>query len=90
MRPLFFDFPSDAACWGIEDQFMFGPDVLVAPVLYQDMRSRPVYLPAGTDWTDAWTGSELKGGGQIAADAPLERIPLYIRAGVKLPIQAKP
>jgi alpha-D-xyloside xylohydrolase len=86
MRPLFFDFPADPQSYSIEDQFMFGPNLLVAPVLFEGDRSRPVYLPAGADWTDAWTGSELKGGAQIVADAPLERIPLYLRAGVKLPI----
>lgn len=86
MRPLFFDFPKDNACWAVEDQFMFGPDLLVAPVLYEGARSREVYLPAETAWTDAWTNETLDGGQQITADAPLDRIPLYLRAGKKLPI----
>ncbi len=88
MRPLFFDFPTDKDCWSVEDQFMFGPDVLVAPVLYKGARSRQVYLPAGTTWTDAWTEESLAGGQQITAYAPLERIPLYRRAGARLPIRA--
>jgi alpha-D-xyloside xylohydrolase len=88
MRPLFYDFPADAACWEIEDQFMFGPDLLVAPVLFEGARSRRVYLPAGSEWRDAWTDEELAGGQWIEADAPLERIPLYLRAGATLPIRA--
>ncbi|MBN2549667.1 MAG: glycoside hydrolase family 31 protein [Anaerolineales bacterium] len=86
MRPLFFDFPHDPACAAIEDQFMFGPDLLVAPVLYEGQRERMVYLPAGTDWTDAYTGEQHSGGTWTHTPAPLERLPLFIRAGRKLPI----
>jgi alpha-D-xyloside xylohydrolase len=86
MRPLFFDFPQDADVQGVDDQFMFGPDLLVAPVLGPGQTKRKVYLPAGVTWTDAWTGRKLKGGQHIVAAAPLERIPLYLRAGRKLPI----
>ncbi len=88
MRPLFFDFVQDGECIGVDDQFMFGSDLMVAPVLHQGMRSRPVYLPEGTTWTDAWTGVALEGGQCITTDAPLERIPLYVRAGIRLPIRA--
>ncbi len=87
MRPLLFDFPGDETCWTVDDQFMFGPDLLVAPVLYEGMRSRTVYLPAGTTWTDAWSDELFAGGQWITAEAPLERIPLYLRAGAKLPIR---
>jgi hypothetical protein len=87
MRPLFFDFPADKASWAVEDEFMFGPDLLVAPVLHEGARRRPVYLPAGASWTDAWTGEVVAGGQQISADAPLERIPLYLRDGARLPIK---
>jgi alpha-D-xyloside xylohydrolase len=86
MRPLFFDFPEDEASWDVDDQFMFGPDILVAPVLYEGACSRDVYLPAGTTWNDAWTDEVFDGGQRIIADAPLERIPLYVRAGKRLPI----
>jgi len=86
MRPLFYDFPEDEACWQIEDQFMFGPDLLVAPVLYEGARSRQVYLPAGTHWRDAWTGEKLGGGQWVVAAAPLERIPLYLRGDKSIPI----
>jgi alpha-D-xyloside xylohydrolase len=81
MRPLFFDFAHDPAAALIEDQFLFGPDILVAPVVKEGGRSRAVYLPAGTDWTDAWTGAEFAGGQCITVDAPLERFPVFVRAG---------
>ncbi len=87
MRPLFYDF-RDPVCRMVEDQFMFGPDLMVAPVLYEGERERNVYLPEDTAWTDAWSGEELAGGQSITAAAPLERIPLYVRAGKTLPIQA--
>jgi alpha-D-xyloside xylohydrolase len=88
MRPLFFDFPQDDGCATVEDQFMFGPELLVAPVLYEGARSREVYLPAETTWTDAWTDETFDGGQWVTADAPLERIPLYLRRGARLPIRA--
>lgn len=87
MRPLFFDFPEDAGCAAVDDAFMFGPGLLVAPVLHEGARSRAVYLPAGTMWTDAWTGDILEGGAWVTADAPLERIPLYLRGEARLPIR---
>lgn len=89
MRPLFFDFPGDEGCADIEDQFLFGPDVLVAPVVKQGARSREVYLPAGTNWTDAWTDKKLKGGQRIEAVAPIERIPVYLRGDSELPIRSR-
>ena len=87
MRPLFFDFPDDETAWDVEDQFMFGPDLLVAPVLFEGARSRKVYLPAGALWTDAWSGEAKEGGRWITTDAPLARIPLYLRDHATLPIQ---
>ncbi|MGQ9682489.1 MAG: glycoside hydrolase family 31 protein [Anaerolineae bacterium] len=87
MRPLFFDYPGDAAAWGVEDQFLFGPDLLVAPVLYEGARTRQVYLPDGVEWTDAWTGAQHAGGQWLTVPAPLERIPLFVRRGVDLPIR---
>ncbi|CAM4159524.1 glycoside hydrolase family 31 protein [Saccharibacillus endophyticus] len=86
MRPVFYDFPEDAAAWDVDDQFLFGPDLLVAPVLHAGERSRSVYLPEGADWTDAHTGETFAGGQSIGADAPLEQIPLYLKNGAKLPI----
>ena len=86
MRPLFFDYPADAACATIDDQFLFGPDILVAPILHAGARSRDVYLPAGTSWTDAWTGKEHAGGQHLTAEAPLSRIPVYLREGSRVSI----
>ena len=83
MRPLFLDFPADPACWDIADQFLFGGDILVAPVVTEGAREREVYLPAGADWRDAWTGAPAVEGGQwVTAAAPLELIPVYVRGNV--------
>jgi alpha-D-xyloside xylohydrolase len=87
MRPLFMDFPADPASWEVEDQFLLGSDILVAPVVTEGARERRVYLPAGpggTTWQDAWTGAEHQGGGWITAPAPLDTIPVYLRAGGRL------
>jgi alpha-D-xyloside xylohydrolase len=81
MRPLVYDFPNDPAGFNLVDQFMLGPDLLVAPVVDQGAVSRPVYLPAGVTWVDAWTGEEFAGGECYQAQAPLERIPVYWRKG---------
>ena len=86
MRPLFFDFPADEASVRVDDEYLFGPDLLVAPIIEAGVRQREVYLPAGTQWTDAWSGRIFDGGQRITAEAPLERIPLYLRAGAQLPI----
>jgi alpha-D-xyloside xylohydrolase len=83
MRPLFYDFPADRKCWEIDDQYMFGPDIVVAPVVEQGARSRRVYLPAGpeTMWIDAVEGNEHRGGTEVEVSAPLERIPFFLRKG---------
>lgn len=87
MRPLLYDFPEDESAWDIEDQMMFGPDLLVAPVLFEGARSRQVYLPAGETWCDAWTDEMFEGGQWVEAEAPLDRIPLYLRGDARLPIR---
>ena len=89
MRPLFFDFPQDEGSINIDDQFMFGPDLMVAPVLHQHERKRSVYLPAGTTWTNAWTDQVFEGGRSILAEAPIEQIPLYLRGEARLPIHSE-
>jgi alpha-D-xyloside xylohydrolase len=86
MRPLLLEFSHDETCWDVDDQFMFGPDLLVAPVLEQGADDRSVYLPAGTKWTDAWTGASVPGGAVVTTDAPLERIPIFLRDGARLDI----
>lgn len=80
IRPLFYDFPEDARAWAVEDQYMFGPDYLVAPVTEPGRRARSVYLPAGAHWKPLEGGALLKGGQMIEAQAPLDVIPVYIRA----------
>jgi alpha-D-xyloside xylohydrolase len=86
MRPLLLAFPEDAAAQGIDDQFLFGPDLMVAPVLEAGAVTRAVYLPRGADWRCAWTGQALAAGQCHEVPAPLERIPLFLRDGAELPI----
>ncbi|MGI4732425.1 MAG: TIM-barrel domain-containing protein [Janthinobacterium lividum] len=89
MRALWMDFPNDPRVKTIGDQYMFGPAFLAAPVTEQGQTSRPVYLPAGTDWYDWWTGAKLAGGQTIEAAAPIDRMPLFVRAGSIVPIGAQ-
>ncbi len=86
MRPVFYDFPSDPRAWSPAEEYMFGPDLLVAPIMYPGMRRRSVYLPAGSTWTDAATGARHAGGQEVEVDAPLDRIPLLLRDDAKIPI----
>ena len=65
---------------------MFGPDLMVCPVMEAGVASRTVYLPAGSTWTDAWTGKTYESGQSIVADAPIDVIPLYLKDGAELPI----
>jgi alpha-D-xyloside xylohydrolase len=88
MRPLFIDFPLDAAAWQVSDAYMFGPDLLVAPVAEHGARERDVYLPAGAAWANARNGEVHPGGIVIPAAAPLGQIPLFLRDGASLPITA--
>ena len=94
MRALWMDFPADTSVRGTGDEYMFGPAFLVAPVttpMYHvspefttplpAAKTRSVYLPAGTAWVDFWTGASVAGGQRVEAPAPLDRLPLYIRAG---------
>ena len=78
MRAMFYEFPEDPVCWDLADQYMFGPDYLVAPVMSMGARKRTVYLPAG-QWMDIRTGETIPGSGFIEADAPLESIPVFER-----------
>lgn len=83
MRPLFYDFPEDKASWEVEDSYMFGPDLLVAPVMEAGMTERRVYLPEGASWTNAWTGEVFDGGRTVTVAAPLDVIPVMVRNGRK-------
>lgn len=98
LRALAFDFRHDPATFNIKDQFLFGPAFLVNPVM-QPMyfgansqplegvkRTRPVYLPTGSDWYNFWTGQKFEGGQTIEAEAGLETMPLYVRSGSIVPM----
>ena len=86
MRPLFYDYPEDPAVWEIEDEYLLGPDILVAPVLYEGARERKLYLPEGS-WTEIDTGTVLEGGTWVTCQAGLDRIPVYARKEVLVRIR---
>jgi alpha-D-xyloside xylohydrolase len=83
MRPLVMDFPNDSRTLNIGDEFLFGPAILVAPVTEPGASTRHMYLP-NSRWFDFWTGKSVEGGTSIDAAAPLDRIPLFVRAGTIL------
>ncbi|HYA44424.1 MAG TPA: TIM-barrel domain-containing protein [Acidimicrobiales bacterium] len=90
MRALFLEFPDEVPAWEVADEYMFGPDVLVAPVTSQGASKREVYLPEGVSWLDAWTGEPVNERGWITAEAPPGRIPVYLRQGGALGILSAP
>lgn len=79
IRPLFYNFPEDETAWEIKDQFLYGDQLLIAPVTEYGARKRMVYLPKGADWVEANSNTHMEGGQWIEAEAPLERIPVFIR-----------
>ncbi len=85
MRALFMDFPNDENVADIRDEYMYGPAFLVAPVTDQGATSRKVYLPAGTDWYNYWTNEKLHGGQTIDVSAPIDTLPLFVKAGSIVP-----
>ena len=87
MRPLFYEFPADRHSWEVGDEYLFGPDLLVAPVMEAGLQQRPVYLPDGAQWTNAWTGEVFAGGQTVTVPAPLDIIPLFVRDEANLPIR---
>ena len=87
LRPTFFHFGDDAKCWQDNDEMMVGSDLLVAPVFEDGARKRTLYLPHGAyaeGWFNYWTGEYLVGGRSVTVDAPLDRLPLFVRAGALL------
>jgi alpha-D-xyloside xylohydrolase len=88
MRALWMDFPNDTHVFNMTDEYLFGPSLLVAPVLEQGATTREVYLPAGTDWYNYWTNERVHGGQTITVQAPIDTIPLFVRAGSILPVGA--
>ena len=89
MRPLLLETPADPVVWDIMDQFLFGPDILVAPVLYPGSERRELYLPTGARWRWAWSsGDEIaedarRGGQWIEVSAPIDTIPVFIKEGAR-------
>ena len=81
MRTLFYEFPEDKECWDITDAYLYGPDILVAPVCHEGAEGRRVYLPQGASWTHAGTGEVYEGGVWLDVEAPLETVPLFLRDG---------
>jgi alpha-glucosidase len=89
MRPVFLDFPGDSRCLDTkiaESEFLVGPYLLAAPVLCQGCRRRDVYLPASCRWYEWWTGGVLEGGQFYSVEAPLDRLPLFVRCGTVIPM----
>jgi alpha-D-xyloside xylohydrolase len=85
MRPLVMDFREDRRAQNIGDQFLFGPAILVNPVTEPGATARHLYLPAAK-WYDFWTGATIEGGRALDAPSPIDRTPLYVRAGSILPL----
>jgi len=86
MRPMFFEFPEDRESWLLKDQYMFGPDMLVAPIMEAKAVSRRVYLPAGAEWTALHSGKKFPGGNCITAEAPLDVIPVFLKDNTHIAI----
>lgn len=79
MRTMFFEFPDQAESWNIYDQYCFGPDLLIAPVMHEGARSRDVWLPAGETWIDFYTHEHYAGGQTLHQCTPLHQIPVFVR-----------
>lgn len=97
IRALVMDFASDPLALDINDTYMFGKSLLVSPVTermytsngkedFSSVKSKSLYLPAGTRWTDFWTGKSVSGGAKVSKEAPLDIMPLYVKAGSILPL----
>ncbi len=85
MRPMFFEEPTDDAFLAVDDQWLFGDHLLVAPALEEALAARDVMLPAG-EWYDFWSDEKLAGGQTVSRETPLDRVPLFVRAGAVLPM----
>lgn len=83
MRALFYEFPTDTACYDVKYTYLFGSDLLVAPICYKHATTRNVYLPAGHRWTNAHTGEVYEGGQSITCEAPIDTIPVFLKDGAQ-------
>lgn len=88
MRPLWMDFGNDPNVADIGTEYMFGPAFLVAPITEQGQVEKDVYLPAGSDWYNFWTKEKLAGGRWVKVAAPIDQIPVFVKAGSIVPIGA--
>lgn len=88
MRPLWYEFPNDKKTYLIGDEFMVGPDVLVAPVVKQGMTTRGIYLPVGAEWIDWWSGQKIESGTIHYLQTPIDRLPIFVRVGAVIPTQS--
>jgi alpha-glucosidase len=84
-RPLLLNYQNDPSTYNLDDQFMVGDDLFLAPILKPDLTRRLVYLPAGT-WYDYWTNKKYTGGTMISVDAPLDVVPIFVRGGAIIPL----
>jgi alpha-glucosidase len=84
-RPLMLNYQDDENTYNLDDEFMIGEDLLVAPIVKPDVTARLVYLPKG-NWYDYWTNKRYEGGKMIRVDAPLENVPMFVRAGAIIPL----
>ncbi len=81
IRPMFYEFPDESVCWELKDQYMFGGDVLAAPIVYEDTYERQVYLPKGASWTLLYDGTVYQGGRTVTVPAQIDQIPVFLRDG---------
>lgn len=81
IRPMFYEFPDESVCWELKDQYMFGGDVLAAPIVYEDTYERQVYLPKGASWTLLYDGTVYQGGRIVTVPAQIDQIPVFLRDG---------
>lgn len=86
MRTMFYEFPLDRKCWELSDQYMFGSELLISPVMEEGVRERSVYLPIGAVWVDAFSRKEYEGGQTITVTAPIEVIPVFTKKGFEIKI----
>ena len=86
MRPLVMDFRTDTEVLSIPDQYMFGPSLMINPVTQAHATARSVYLPGKGSWYDFWTGQKYAGGAPVIAAAPIQTLPIFVRAGAILPM----
>lgn len=82
MRTMFLEFPEDPNAWNVEEQYLYGPDYLVAPIMKAGQRKRSVYLPAGCRWKLLETGEAFEGGQWVEVAAPLETMPVFLRISI--------